>query len=288
MFLLSPAIQAQVDTGYVDTTGMHHIDTAEFSAGEETATYNDEDDGYVDTTVKHIYDTSQYFFNWKTNPADPFVTEKISQHNLADAMVNDLKKADDFWYIPAIEKLETRLRNDPAFRDSLLKVHNRKLLDERQTGILYQPWFNRLLWIVIIAVFAAAVIYFLVQNKVRIFAENAASSADENDGEAQEGIFGLSYTRLIQNAEKQSDYRLAIRLMFLQTLKLLHEVNAIQYQPGHTDLDYLQQLHGSAYYNEFFSAVRSYEYVWFGRFDVPAGRYTVIKNDFIRLQHKIR
>ena len=61
-----------------------------------------------------------------------FAKEKISQRHLIDSEVNALKNDDDFWYIPAIEKLETRLKNDPKFRDSLLKAHNRELIDEEQ------------------------------------------------------------------------------------------------------------------------------------------------------------
>jgi len=271
---------AYADTNYVDTVSMTNIDSS--SVG-----YNDQDDGYVDTTVKHIYDTSQYFFNWKKYLDDPYTTEKFTQHHLIDAEVSALKKEDDFWYIPAIEKLETRLKNDPKFRDSLIHVRDRELLDENQKGLLYQPWFNTLLWIIIIGIFAAAVIYFLLQNKINLFSREATLSADETSEDEHEDIFSLSYTKLIQNAEKEKNYRVAVRLMFLQTLKLLNDTNIIHYQPDYTDLHYLQQLHQTKYYAEFFNIMRSYEYTWFGKFDVSTERYTAIKNDFLKLQHKI-
>jgi hypothetical protein len=268
------------DTNYVDTTSMTNIDPS--SVG-----YDDQDDGYVDTTVKHIYDTSQYFFNWKKYLDDPYTTEKFTQRHLIDAEVSALKKEDDFWYIPAIEKLETRLRNDPKFRDSLLHVRDRELMDENQKGLLYQPWFNTLLRIIIIGIFAAAIVYFLLQNKINLFSREAASSADETSEDQHEDIFSLSYTNLIQSAEKEKDYRIAVRLMFLQTLKLLSDTNIIHYQPDYTDLHYVQQLHQTKYYAEFFNVMRSYEYTWFGKFDVSTERYTAIKNDFLKLQHKI-
>ena len=286
LFLITQTAYTQVDSNYVDTISMQHIDTV--AQDSETATYNDEDDGYVDTSVKHIYDTSRYFFNWKPDTSQSFVTEKIMQRGLTEAAVNELKKDEDFWYIPAIEKLEARLKNDPKFRDSLLNARNRELVDERQNSMLYQPWFNNLLWIIMIGVFAAAVIYFLLQNKVNIFSGKAASAAGEDNEEEHEDIFSLSYTKLIQNAEKQNDYRVAIRLMFLQTLKLLSDVNAIQYQPDYTDQHYLQQLYGSKYYDDFFKVMHSYEYAWFGKFDITTERYAVIKNGFIKLQNRIR
>lgn len=288
MFSIMQTTNAQVDSNYVDTIDVTAIDTVAVSSGDETSPgYDDQDDGYVDTAGKHIYDTSQYFFNWKDFNDDPFAKEKITQRSLIDKEVNALKQQDEFWYVPAIEKLEMRLRNDPKFRDSLMNARNRELIDEQQNGLLYQPWFNTLVWILIIGIFAGAVIYFLVQNKINIFSKDAAASFDESGEDDHDDIFSLSYIKLIQNAEKEKDHRLAVRLMFLQTLKLLSDTNAIQYQPDYTDLHYLQQLNQSKYYNDFFNVMRSYEYVWYGKFAISPEKYVSIKNEFLKLQHKI-
>jgi len=288
LLLFGQNTNAQTDSNYVDTTSMRHIDTVLVSnRNEEPVGYNDQDDGYIDTTVKHIYDTSQYFFNWKDSVNVAFINKKINHRQLIEAEVDALKKEDDFWYIPAIEKLETRLKNDPKFRDSLLRVSNHQLMDERETGFLYELWFTTLIWIIIIGIFIAAVIYFLAQNKINIFSKESISSPDEESDKEEEDIFHLSYTKLIQNAEKGKDYRSAIRLMFLQTLKLLSDTNTIHYQPDYTNFDYLQQLKPSKYHNEFFDVMRNYEYVWYGKFDISTGQYTAIKNKFLKLQHTI-
>ncbi len=273
--------QTASDTTAVDTTSMLKTDSIN-SPG-----YDDEDDGYVDTTVQHIYDTSQYFFNQKEHENDLYSQQKIAQRHLIDDEVNALKKQKDFWYIPAIEKLETHLKTDPKFRDSLLHQKNHELTDEEDNSLLLRPWFNTLIWIIIIGIFAAAVIYFLTQNNISIFSKEAASAVKDEDDEVHENIFHLSYTKLILQAEKEKDYRVAIRLLFLQTLKLLSDANAIQYQPEYTNLNYLQQLHQSKYYNEFFSVMHSYEYVWYGKFFITQDVYATIKNNFLKLQNKI-
>lgn len=285
-FIIIQTTNAQTaDTTYTDS---NYVDTVSMTTADSSPVgYNDQDDGYVDTTVKHIYDTSQFFFSWKDYTNDPYTTEKIAQRHLIDADVKTLKNDADFWYVPAIEKMETRLKNDPKFRDSLLNEQHREFTDENQNGFLYQPWFNTLLWIIIIGIFAAAVIYFLIQNKINIFSKGSASLVEDATDEEDEDIFHLSYTKLIQQAEKEKDYRVAIRLMFLQTLKLLSDTNIIHYQADYTDLHYLQQLNQSKYYNKFFTVMRSYEYAWYGKFNIPAERYTAIKNDFLTLQHKI-
>ena len=118
--------------------------------------------------------------------------------------------------------------------------------------------------------------------------QNDITGSDEATEDVYEDIFSLSYTKLIQQAEKEKDYRVAIRLMFLQILKSLSDVGAIQYQPDHTDLEYLQQLSQSKYYKDFFNVMRSYEYAWYGKFFISPEKYATIKNDFLKLQHGIR
>jgi hypothetical protein len=285
-FISTQKIQAQedsmpVDSNVVDTISMK--DTGVIASPG----YDDQNDGYVDTTVKHIYDTSQYFFNWKNYYDDPFISKKIKQGHSVDEEASALKKQDDFWYIPAIEKLEKRLKTDPKFRDSLINAHNRELKDDRDDSLLNQPWFSMLIWVIIIGIFAAAVIYFLAQNKISIFSKTSETTTDDEESGEHEDIFRISYSKLIQNAEKEKNYRVAIRLMFLQTLKTMSEAGIVHYQPDHTDLDYLQQLNQSKYYNEFFKIMRSYEYVWYGKFDVSTARYAAVKNDFIKLQNRI-
>jgi len=129
--------------------------------------------------------------------------------------------------------------------------------------------------------------YISIDTYYAAVAKEAVSAADDENNETQEDIFHLSYTKLIQNAEKGKDYRSAIRLMFLQTLKLLSDTNTIHYQPDYTNFDYLQQLKPSKYHNEFFAVMRNYEYVWYGKFDISTGQYTAIKNKFLKLQHTI-
>jgi|GEM_PF-636398 len=299
MLLATKSTHAQAERNYadsnrVDTISMHHIEPVHAPSedtavtDDESAGYDDQDDGYVDTTIRHIYDTSQFFFNWKSYYDDPFSKQKLKQRHLIDAEVKALKKNEDFWYIPAVENLELRIKNDPQLRDSLLKKHNHQLTDENQQSFVYEPWFNTLLWVIIIGIFVAAIVYFLVQNKINIFSKEAASLSDEATEDVYEDIFSLSYTKLIQQAEKEKDYRVAIRLMFLQILKSLSDVGAIQYQPDHTDLEYLQQLSQSKYYKDFFNVMRSYEYAWYGKFFISPEKYATIKNDFLKLQHGIR
>ncbi len=270
-------LNAQTDTTIVDTVSMAKIDSL-------TKPGNDE---YIDTTVKHIYDTSQYFFNWKDNYSQPYTTTKIAHQHLIDEDVKRLKHEDDFWYVPAIEKIETRLKTDAAFRDSLLKAGKHAVTDNNRQNFTQQAWFHFFVWFVIAGIFLGAIIYFLLQNKISLFSKEAASSFHDEEKDAHENIFRLSYNEYIKKAEAANNYRVAIRLMFLQTLKLLSDTNHIKYRADYTNIDYLRQLHQSHLYNDFSKVMRSYEYAWYGKFDVSAKGYAALKQDFLMLQNKI-
>ncbi len=270
---------AQKDTAVIDTVSMLHIDSI-------TQPSNNNDDEYIDTAVKHIYDTSKYFFNWKDDFHDSYAKEKMEHRHLIDKDVNELKKQNDFWYVPAVEKMEQRLKTDAAFRDSLRKANNPEFTDENKKDFTQLTWFRFIIWFVIIGVFLAAIIYFLLQNKINPFSKNSTTSAQKNI-EQDENIFHLSYNELIREAEADQNYRIAVRLIFLQTLKILSETNYIQFQPDYTNLHYLQQMHQSKLYSDFAKVTRSYEYIWYGKFEISALIYTTIKNDFFKLQSKI-
>lgn len=274
--ILQTSLNAQTDTTVVDTVSFTQIDSL-----------TQPNDVYADTTVKHIYDTSQYFFNWKEDYTQTFKKGKITPRHLIDGDVKALKTQKDFWYIPAIEKMEARLKTDAAFRDSLLKAGRHDISNEVRKDFTQQTWFQFLSWFVIVSVFIAAIIYFLLQHKINLFSPKPASAITEANEEVHENIFQLSYAQLLHKAELEQNYRVAIRLLFLQTLKLLSETNHIQYQPAYTNLQYQQQLHQSKLYNGFAVLTRSYEYVWYGKFDVPKERYTSIKNNFLMFQHNI-
>ena len=277
LMLIASNSDAQTDTTVVDTVSMSNIDSLT----------QPDNDAYVDTTVKHIYDTAQYFFNWKHNSTQPYTTNKIAQRHLIDSDVKQLKGEEDFWYVPAVEKIEAKLKTDAAFRDSLLKAGNNEITGENKEDFRQQTWFHFIVWFIIISVFLAAIVYFLLQNKINLFSKEAISYSQHAENDVHEDIFNLPYNSLLIKAETEKNYRIAVRLVFLQTLKLLSETNHIKYQPDYTNLDYLLQLQQSNLYNDFSKVTRSYEYVWYGKFEISSESYAAIKKDFLVLQNKI-
>lgn len=236
------------------------------------------------------YDTTGYYFNWKEYPDDPYTAGKITVRISSDTTVQRFKKEDEFWYVKSVENFKkntVRLRYDRKYRDSLTKaglLPSDEVFKEEESGKewYYQPWFIRTVWVVLISVFVAAIVYFLVSNKISLFAKKAAKTNLES-ATIEEHVFNLNYESLLQKYMAEKNYRFAVRVLYLQALKLLSERGIIAYQPQFTNAQYLQQLQPSPLYQNFATVTHHYEYIWYGEFKVSESAFQTVRNDFVNL-----
>lgn len=86
--------------------------------------------------------------------------------------------------------------------------------------------------------------------------------------------------RLIREALQQSNYRLAIRYHYLQTLHLLAEKNYVQLAADKTNYSYVHEIKDFDRQNGFAALTRNYEYVWYGEFAIDELVYHRLKTVF--------
>ena len=211
-----------------------------------------------DTAIAEEPEEAVYFL--KTYEVIP---DTIIERQVPDSVINTLKADDDFWYAN-----KSFLKTKPGQAKPLTN----------------KPWFQTLLWLMIITGFAGFLIWYLSSNQVGIFRKKAPVISEETEMEpGSDNIFGINYQREIDKAVRDKDFRLAIRLMFLRLLKQLADKNIIHYKQDRTNLEYLQQLYSTNYYKDFFQATRNYEYSWYGKFPVSEEAFNKIRNEFDRL-----
>lgn len=196
--------------------------------------------------------------------------QDIKIRKLPDSALNAFLQNDAFWY--ANENW-----NKPK----------QKLQNTGSRGLLNLAWFRRLMWIIIICSFIAVVVWYLIAGNTGIFRRRPVAVAHSGEEEFSDNIFDISYTKEINKAIGSANFRLAVRLMFLQLLKTLSEKSHIQYKQDRTNLDYLMQLRQSAIYRDFFRLTRHYEYAWYGKFEVNNEMFASIKNDFDTFNRKL-
>lgn len=100
----------------------------------------------------------------------------------------------------------------------------------------------------------------------RAFGRAPRTAAMPYDVEGED-IHGLQFEELIGAAETAGNYRLAVRLGYLQTLKQLTDQGLIRWQPDKTNHDYLFELPPGPLPDAFRELTRQFDYVWYGEQD---------------------
>ena len=93
---------------------------------------------------------------------------------------------------------------------------------------------------------------------------------------------------LISSAEKEQDFRLAVRYYYLLVLKTLSLKNVIKYEDDKTDTDYLNEIGTQTYNNSFAKTAYLYNYVWYGEFPLNQQQYGKAKNSFENLLKTVK
>lgn len=190
--------------------------------------------------------------------------QPASQHNIPDPVIKNLKEEDAFWYV------------DKAF-------NQKKKPDEPKksyTPLGQQTWFKTLVWLIIIGAFVAFLVTYLSGSSINLFRKKNIIDTIHDPEQMPEDIFAINYPREIDKAAAAGNYRLAVRLMFLQLLKNMSERNIIIYKQDKTNVDYLAELFSTSWYQPFFKVTRNYEYSWYGKFEINEDAYRLIQKDF--------
>lgn len=96
----------------------------------------------------------------------------------------------------------------------------------------------------------------------------------------EEDIHKIAYTDEIQKAVNEGNFRKAVRLQYLRTLKLLADNNIIYWSIERTNSDFRKMMRGRADYKEFDYLATAYEFIWYGYKQVSEEEYGELARNF--------
>jgi len=102
-----------------------------------------------------------------------------------------------------------------------------------------------------------------------------------------ENVYTISFNEAIQQALQNGNYRLAIRLLYLQNLKTLSDKNLIIWQPNKTDADYLREISKPGLKQSFKNITDIFEYAWYGNLVVTKDDFIGIQKEFAQFQNQL-
>ena len=106
--------------------------------------------------------------------------------------------------------------------------------------------------------------------------------------ESLENIHQITFDEEIEKALGQRNYRLAIRLLYLSTLKQLNDANFIQWQVDKTNSAYVNELTDAERRQSFSVLTRQFEYVWYGDFFIDGPSFQNINALFQDFKQLLR
>ena len=154
------------------------------------------------------------------------------------------------------------------------------------------PWGGALLRLVSYGVVIAvilALVYLVVKNMsfdMRIRRTRIATSDPE---QAVDDIETLDLESSLERARKEGNFKLVVRLYYLDLLKKLNEYGVIRWKKDKTNRDYLSEIYSS---NFFFDDIRrltlSYEAIWYGDHDLRQEAFRDLTDRFESVYEKIK
>ena len=125
---------------------------------------------------------------------------------------------------------------------------------------------------------------------IKFLLQNSVSSVFKTDDKTiagfsyvEENIEQIDFDKLISNALKETNYRLATRYLYLKSLKSLANKKTIEWHFDKTNSDYLNEIKDSKLKGLFKRVSYIYDYVWYGEFPIDEVSFNKNKDDFNQL-----
>ncbi|RZL50936.1 MAG: hypothetical protein EOP00_01850 [Pedobacter sp.] len=200
-----------------------------------------------------------------------FDDQKIKEYSKEkDFIYDDVKTADTSWFNRfwrwiwwVLDKIfggDSSRKNDGSFVKTILFI---------------------LKWGLIIGV-GALFIYLVIKISgldLRLLS-GKSKSIDIPYEESLENIHEINFDEQLESALQHENYRLAVRLLYLKTLKKLSDHDLILWQPEKTNQAYVLEIKDENRQQQFTKLTNQFEYIWYGEFFIDLKSYESIQKSF--------
>ncbi|SEW19952.1 protein of unknown function [Chitinophaga sp. YR573] len=262
------------------------------NAGETTSDEEEEDEPLILDSTATAQDSTAY------DDADTTVTRVAAPHHLWD---QEIPVNQDSTNYEDDEGYGLRLREVPAslikeFKaDKDLQYKKKKKADERDFTALQMiliaifMFIRSFYWILIILIVLvlAFILYNYLKSQGYILGRKSTSIDDEFVALSEEELDLSAYEKQVQAAIAAGKLRLAVRLLYLQTLRLLSDKEIISFSKEKTNAAYLRAMAQTAWYKPFANLTLDYEYIWYGEIPVNEVQFEAIHKHFSQFMNEL-
>ncbi len=181
-------------------------------------------------------------------------------------------------------------KNDPDFQYELVAEPPQSLWDrfwswfwQKAGEILNTDAGNRIAKTIVIVVSIAILLFFI--GKLTGMTRAGIFGKDSKAGQLRysihsEDIHDINFEAAIQQAIDDRNFRLAVRMLYLQSLKSLADRGKINWQLNKTNVAYVHELQGTAYQLIFRDLTWQFERNWYGDVPISEEEFAGVRGQF--------
>lgn len=205
-------------------------------------------------------------------------TAKVSVRKFSPAAINSYKKDPAYQYDQLIEPPESAW--DRFWEWFWGKIG--AMLSSETGWAVFQT---------VLIVLASAILLFFVLKLSGM--TNGGLFGKENKADklgyliSDDDIHTVDFESAIEKAINDGNYRFAVRLLYLQSLKKLADLGLINWQINKTNVTYLRELYGNRLYDNFNNLTLQFENNWYGDVPIEENEFLQVKNQFVEFNQQL-
>lgn len=165
-----------------------------------------------------------------------------------------------------------------------LMRHLDNWLSDSKAGYVFD---NYVKYLLIVAVVLVVVKLLLKANLNALFFRRANANKMLGHEVLDENIHEMDFDGLVERAITERDYRKAVRLYYLKTLKQLTDKGLLDWQINKTNYDYQLELEKTVHFQPFRELSLLFDYVWYGEMPIDKEQFGGIRDSFVQFQRKL-
>jgi hypothetical protein len=224
--------------------------------------------------------------DYEETVVDTIVSPPVADVETYEAATPELRAVPD----STVERLKRDERfayaNDPEYWSKIKKEEEKQEDSERSKGFwnsvdnMLSSGTASTIFYIILGVICVLIIYRIVV--VNNLYSGSRRRKEDTEVLPESEIDDNNLDQRVQAAILANDYRLAVRYMYLKTLRSLNDKGWIRYHAKATNNEYITQVHHYGVGNEFRFLTHVYEYVWYGEFALSVQQFERVQQDFNR------
>ncbi|MBK7762478.1 MAG: hypothetical protein IPI46_03790 [Bacteroidetes bacterium] len=184
-----------------------------------------------------------------------------------------------------------KIKQDKAFiyEHNKLKKKKEKQVELPQFNIIsfFTSGIFKAILFILVGILVLVIFYHLVLKNENLFGKQKLKKTTPENLDYEEIETFTEWDKALQMALAENNYRVAVRILFLQTLQQLDDKNYIRFEKEKTNWHYVTQLKGTAYEANFSMLTSYFDYVWYGEFKIDHALYNEIETRFSIFQKEI-